>query len=168
MFIDPNTSASASLYRQRLAWQSRNPCKEQTESLEKCLSEFEVLIYFQKEYFSLFVMRCYFTFVHSFIHLFIISFIYSFIFQFIFQFIHPFIHSFIVLFIQMQWWNRLAIHKTHLDMIREIPFNVTFVLFQHSPSKDVLYGGVMDKVHTTNAANNKNKKPSQYFTYLFT
>ena len=170
VFIDPNTSASASLYSQRLTWQSRNPCKEQTESLEKCLSEFEVLHSFHRGkhtflYCKYVVMLLCCLFMFLFVDPCIICLTDSLI--YFFAHFLLVIHSFILSLIRIQWWKRLAIHKTHLDMIRDIPFNVTFVIFQHSPSKDVLYGAVMDKVHTTNAANNKNKKPSKFFAHIF-
>lgn len=46
--------------------------------------------------------------------------------------------------------------------MREIPFNVTFVILQHSPDKEYLYGGIMDK----NTFGNPKKKEHGWFLSL--
>ncbi|XP_065072026.1 cilia- and flagella-associated protein 46-like isoform X1 [Rhopilema esculentum] len=42
-------------------------------------------------------------------------------------------------------WRRLHISRNHVDITKEIPFPVTFVILQHSPDKSLLYAGVLEK-----------------------
>ena len=48
----------------------------------------------------------------------------------------------------LQCWRRLTITRNHLDILKEIPFNATFVVLQHSPDKGRLYGAVFEKSKT--------------------
>ncbi|XP_066929818.1 cilia- and flagella-associated protein 46-like [Clytia hemisphaerica] len=93
VFLDPNTSASASLYKQKLSLSQA--CVSQMDNVNSSLAEHE-------------------------------------------------------------WYKRMSIHKTHLDIIKELPFNITYIILQHSPSKDFLYGGVLEKQQSSTA----NKKRS--------
>ncbi|KAK7109057.1 hypothetical protein V1264_013170 [Littorina saxatilis] len=44
-----------------------------------------------------------------------------------------------------QAWKLLELLPNHLDLLKEFPSNFNFVILQHSPNKDFLYGAVLDK-----------------------
>ncbi|XP_025093435.1 cilia- and flagella-associated protein 46-like isoform X2 [Pomacea canaliculata] len=44
-----------------------------------------------------------------------------------------------------QAWKQLEILPNHLDILKEFPQNFNFVILQHSPDRDFLYGAVMEK-----------------------
>ncbi|XP_060072788.1 cilia- and flagella-associated protein 46-like [Ylistrum balloti] len=44
-----------------------------------------------------------------------------------------------------QAWKRLEVMPTHLDLIKEFPANFNFIILQHSPDKNFLYGAILDK-----------------------
>nr|KAG5695793.1 hypothetical protein BaRGS_013391 [Batillaria attramentaria] len=44
-----------------------------------------------------------------------------------------------------QAWKLLEVLPQHMDMLKEFPPNFNFVVLQHSPDKNFLYGAVLDK-----------------------
>ncbi|XP_041368336.1 cilia- and flagella-associated protein 46-like isoform X2 [Gigantopelta aegis] len=49
--------------------------------------------------------------------------------------------------LQADWqcWKRLEVMPNHIDLLREFPPNFNFVILQHSPDKNFLYGSLLDK-----------------------
>ncbi|XP_069140158.1 cilia- and flagella-associated protein 46-like isoform X2 [Argopecten irradians] len=44
-----------------------------------------------------------------------------------------------------QAWKRLEVVPNHLDLLKEFPANFNFIILQHSPDKNFLYGAILDK-----------------------
>ncbi|OWF46298.1 Tetratricopeptide repeat protein 40 [Mizuhopecten yessoensis] len=44
-----------------------------------------------------------------------------------------------------QAWKRLEVMPNHLDLMKEFPANFNFIILQHSPDKNFLYGAILDK-----------------------
>ncbi|XP_076434592.1 cilia- and flagella-associated protein 46-like isoform X2 [Babylonia areolata] len=44
-----------------------------------------------------------------------------------------------------QAWRLLEVLPNHMDLLKEFPPNFNFVILQHSPKKDFLFGAVLDK-----------------------
>ncbi|XP_065641245.1 cilia- and flagella-associated protein 46 isoform X1 [Hydra vulgaris] len=43
-----------------------------------------------------------------------------------------------------EWWQRLSVSKNHFQLLKEIPFKITYLILQHSPDYKYLYGGVFN------------------------
>jgi len=56
---------------------------------------------------------------------------------------------------EQEWYRRSLISKNHFDIIKDIPFNITFVILQHSADKKYLYAGVLSEKHLTHANSQK-------------
>ena len=39
----------------------------------------------------------------------------------------------------------MSISKNHFEIMKDIPFHITYIILHHSPDKNYLYGGVLDK-----------------------
>ena len=48
----------------------------------------------------------------------------------------------------MQAWRRLTITRNHLDLLKDMPLPVTFVILQHSPCKSILHAAIIEKPRT--------------------
>ncbi|KAL3864704.1 hypothetical protein ACJMK2_006363 [Sinanodonta woodiana] len=65
---------------------------------------------------------------------------------------------------EWQAWKRMEVLPQHLDLVKEFPNNFNFIILQHSPDKDFLYGAVLDKPKSGpgGVADKKGSNPKQH------
>lgn len=63
-----------------------------------------------------------------------------------------------------EWCKRLSISKNHFEILKDIPFNITYVLLQHSYDQNYVYGGVMERHRPSTAAKKKDSSPASRAT----
>ncbi|KAK6186277.1 hypothetical protein SNE40_008346 [Patella caerulea] len=51
-----------------------------------------------------------------------------------------------------QAWKRLTVLPNHLDLLKEFPSNFNFIILQHAPDRNFLYGALLDRSKASSGA----------------
>ncbi|KAJ8317581.1 hypothetical protein KUTeg_005485 [Tegillarca granosa] len=63
--------------------------------------------------------------------------------------------------LEQEWeaWKKLDVKTNHLELLKDFPSNFNFLILQHSPDRNYLYGAVLDRPKSAPAITGKGKAP---------